>query len=80
NHAEQGFVYFENNGGRYEPQITKLASKGRWITFSCADVDRDGDEDLLLSALDFNNGTPTNLLGKWKSEKVSLLVLRNKLK
>ncbi|MEP6735261.1 MAG: VCBS repeat-containing protein [Chryseolinea sp.] len=80
NHAEQGFVYFENNGGRYDPQITKLASKGRWITFSCADVDRDGDEDILLSALDFNNGTPANLLGKWKSEKVSLLVLRNKLK
>jgi hypothetical protein len=79
-HPEQGFVYFENNGGKYEPQITKLASKGRWISFSYADFDRDGDDDILLSALDFNNGTPANLLAKWKTEKVSVLVLRNKLK
>ena len=76
-HPEQGFIYFENDGSTYKPQITKLAGTGRWLSFYNTDMDRDGDEDIILAALDFNNGIPEDLLTKWKSEKVGLLLLRN---
>jgi hypothetical protein len=78
-HPEQGFVYFENDNGQYVPQITQMASKGRWLTMEATDIDRDGDCDLILAALDFNSGVPAGLLDQWKKERTSLLVLRNSL-
>ncbi|MEJ7645393.1 MAG: FG-GAP-like repeat-containing protein [Chryseolinea sp.] len=79
-HPEQGFIYFENTGSGYKPQVTSMAADGRWLIIKAWDVDNDGDTDILLSALDFNNGTPEGLLAEWKRRPVSLLVLRNKLK
>lgn len=78
-HAEQGFIYFENKGGQFIPQVTEFASKGRWLTMEASDIDKDGDCDLLLAALDFNSGVPANLLDQWKKDRTSILILRNKL-
>ncbi|HMG94386.1 MAG TPA: VCBS repeat-containing protein [Chryseolinea sp.] len=77
-HPEQGFMYFENKDGKFTPQITNMASKGRWLTMEATDIDKDGDCDLILAALGFNDGVPAGLLDQWKKEKTSLLVLRNK--
>lgn len=76
-HPEQGFFYFENNNGKLLPQITSLASAGRWLTLEATDYDRDGDEDLLLGALDFAAGVPDSLLQRWQTARTSILVLRN---
>jgi FG-GAP-like repeat len=79
-HPEQGFMYFENNGSGYTPQVTKMAAKGRWLSMESSDIDRDGDYDIILAALDFNSGVPSSLLDSWKREQVGILVLRNKLR
>jgi hypothetical protein len=79
-HPEQGFIYFENKDGKYIPQITDLGSKGRWLTMEAEDIDYDGDCDLVLAALDFNDRVPAGLLDSWKRERTSILILRNKLR
>jgi hypothetical protein len=79
-HPEQGFIYFENSGKEFIPQITTLASSGRWLTMNAADYDNDGDKDILLGSLNFASGVPLEIQQRWIKEKTSLLVLRNKLK
>jgi hypothetical protein len=78
--ADEGFIYFENTGKGYLPYTTPLAKTGRWLRINAHDFDQDGDKDILLTALDFNNGIPEDLLANWKANPVSLLVLRNKYK
>jgi hypothetical protein len=77
-HPEQGFMYFENKDGKFVPQVTDLGSKGRWLTMEASDIDKDGDCDIILAALNFNDGVPAGLLDQWKKERTSILVLRNK--
>jgi hypothetical protein len=76
-HAERGFVYFESDGTTFRPHTTPLAKEGRWLRVAASDVDGDGDQDILLTALDFNKGIPEDLLASWKSKPVSILLLRN---
>ena len=76
-HPEQGFIYFENNGSGYLPRVTKLAAAGRWMAMDVGDIDRDGDSDILLGALNFYDGVPDGLLEKWSNDPVSVLLLRN---
>ena len=78
-HPEQGFIYFENIGSGFKPQVSMQAMTGRWLTMETCDIDRDGDADILLSALDFNSGIPGELLASWKANRTSLLLLRNKI-
>jgi hypothetical protein len=53
-HPEQGFIYFKNNGGNtFTPQVTPLAASGRWLVMEDADIDHDGDLDILLGAANF---------------------------
>ncbi len=75
---EQGLIYFENNNGRFTPAITPSAASGRWLTLEAKDIDRDGDCDIILGPLNFNSGVPDSLLQRWRNEKTSVLVLRNK--
>jgi hypothetical protein len=76
-HPEQGFMYFENRDGKFIPQITDMGAKGRWLTMDASDIDKDGDCDIILAALNFNDGVPAGLLDRWKKERTSMLVLRN---
>ena len=73
-------MYFENKDGKFIPQITDMASKGRWLTMEATDIDKDGDCDLILAALNFNDRVPAGLMDQWKKERTSILVLRNKHK
>lgn len=53
-HPEQGFIYFKNNGSNtFTPQVTPLAASGRWLVMEDADIDHDGDLDILLGAANF---------------------------
>ncbi len=80
NHPEHGFIYFENTPDGFIPQITPLASKGRWITMEVTDLDRDGDSDLMLGSMAFPTQIPKDLLTQWRKDKISILLLRNTLK
>jgi FG-GAP-like repeat len=79
-YPEEGFLYFENTGQSFTPHTTPMAARGRWLVMEAADFDDDGDEDIILGALNFNNGTPDALRKKWAEKQNSLFVLRNKLK
>ncbi len=79
-HYEDGFIYFENTGDNFTPHTTELAKSGRWLKIEAADFDKDGDEDILLGALDFRPMVPDSIYSGWLKEKTSLLILRNKLK
>jgi hypothetical protein len=76
---EQGLIYFENKAGKFKPQVTQIAKQGRWITMEAADVDQDGDYDILLGALNFTSGVPMNLIESWQRNPVDMLILRNGL-
>ena len=79
NHPDHGFIYFENVDGKFTPYTTRLASAARWITMESADIDHDGDQDIVLAALNFPDGVPEPLVKRWRENSVSLLVLRNNL-
>lgn len=76
-YPEQGFVYYENTGDGFQAYTTPLAADGRWITMETTDLNRDGYQDLLVGALDFDTGVPRSLIQQWASGKTSLLVLKN---
>jgi hypothetical protein len=47
----ESFVYLENLGGwRFRPSTFAGAERGRWLTMDAADVDGDGDLDLVLGS------------------------------
>lgn len=79
NHPERGFIYLENDAGRFLAHTTPLASSARWITMESADIDFDGDTDIILGALAFPAGVPESLFQTWSKDKVSLLLLKNNL-
>ncbi len=76
-HPEQGFLYFENTGSRFVPHAVAMASGGRWLVMDAADVDHDGDCDLLLGAFDYDFHVPPALVSRWSEKKISLLILHN---
>ncbi|MGC1240654.1 MAG: VCBS repeat-containing protein [Chryseosolibacter sp.] len=75
-----GFVYLQNNGGKFTPFETPLAASSRWITMETADIDDDRDVDIVLAALAFPTAVPDSLYQRWEKSGTSLLVLRNKLR
>lgn len=79
NNPEQSFIYFENREGLFYPFTTPESTTGRWLVMDAGDIDKDGDLDILLGALDFK---PEGYVGfsQWKEHPISLLVLKNKLK
>ena len=44
------------------------------------DLDADGDQDLVLGAMNFGDAVPAPLIEKWKKENAAILVLRNQLR
>jgi hypothetical protein len=52
---EEGFIYLENESIKaselcFTPSTFAASGKARWITMNTADIDHDGDEDLLLGS------------------------------
>jgi len=80
NHQPNGFLYFENNGNGFDVQTTPLSQSGRWLRMEAADIDQDGDQDLLLGALNFQPLVPDSTFSRWKETGSAILILRNKRK
>ena len=78
----ESFLYFENQGGfKFTPHTFPQAEDGRWLVMDAADVDRDGDEDLLLGSFYFSvTKTPDGLKERWHKAGNGILLLENKKK
>ncbi|GAB3910180.1 hypothetical protein GCM10028803_49500 [Larkinella knui] len=78
----ENFVYLENRGNnRFRPKSFPEADLGAWLTMDAADVDRDGDEDILLGSFAFRvTPTPKELLNRWRQSKAGVILLENQLK
>ena len=73
------FVYLENQGDyRFVPRTFADTNRGRWLTMEAADVDQDGDLDLLLGSF-YLTVTPTPQAAKerWQREKKGVVLLEN---
>jgi hypothetical protein len=77
NTAEESFVYLENNNNTYVAHTLPGPPAGRWIVMEVADMEGDGDKDILLGALDFNTKVPKVLTNLWQINSTAVLVLKN---
>ena len=76
---EEGFLYFENKGNlSFDRFSFPAATDGRWMTMDAADVDDDGDIDILLGNAFFTTGSvPKEYIQKWRKHPLSIILLEN---
>jgi hypothetical protein len=75
---DRGFIFFENKDGKFQARTTLAGTSGRWIVMDVADLEGDGDLDILLGALDFGTKVPKLLFQSWEQEKTAVLILKNR--
>ena len=77
NQAKEGFVYLENKGKfAFKATSIKEVKAGNWLVMDAADMDADGDEDIVLGNFDrVKRGQPTKSKGD-----TSVMVLVNRLR
>ncbi len=80
---ELSFVYLENKDSdnyRFTTNILEDPSMARWFLMDSADIDDDGDEDIVLSSLTLGfTPVPKVLSERWSNSNVDILVLENLL-
>ncbi|MGX1930265.1 FG-GAP repeat domain-containing protein [Flagellimonas sp. 2504JD4-2] len=80
---ELSFVYLENKDSdnfEFSTQILENPNAGRWFLMDAADVDGDGDEDMVLSSFTYVfTPVPDSLSEQWADNNVDILFLENKL-
>ena len=77
NHPDEGFLYFENTNQKFKPYKLADGASGRWLVMEVADVEGDGDKDILLGALNFKSRVPDSLFQQWNNDQTSILILKN---
>ncbi len=77
---QESFVYLENTGApfQFKAKILKNSTVGRWLVMNAADIDQDGDEDILLGSFTFS-ATKVNKTFQqyWNTKGPEALILRN---
>lgn len=81
---QAGFVYLQNNDGKFDPKYVKgLGRLGWFVALSAGDIDGDGDLDIALANLAFVPygplDVPSDLQDQWLSGACFVL-LRNTLR
>ena len=75
----EGFVYLENSGDlNFVARTFSKADEGRWITLDAADLDQDGDQDIVLAsfvALEVADNKQLN--EQWIANGPSAIILEN---
>lgn len=82
NRAEEGFVFYENNGqDEFVAKTISNSSKGKWLTMETGDMDADGDVDIFLgSALYMQVEVPAAMKQQRQKEGTAIMILENKTK
>ena len=80
---ELTFVYLENKDSEnyvFSTKILEDPTLARWFLMDAADIDNDGDEDIVLSSLTLGfTPVPEVLSERWKESNVDIVVLENLL-
>ena len=78
-HPEESFVVWENTGNSNFRGFTfEGVTDGRWITLDVGDMDRDGDQDIILGNAVMKFGkVPAALMEKWNMHSPSVVLLEN---
>jgi len=78
---ERGIIYLENHGDyNYTANSFEAAAQNQWNTIGMADIDEDGDQDLLIGAMNLSNVLKiqnNNIRGEVDLNRIALLLLRN---
>lgn len=77
NTPDESFIYLENIDQEFKPHKLVESASGRWLIMEIGDLENDGDMDIFLGALDFNNAVPENLHQKWRKDRTAVLILKN---
>jgi len=75
----EAFVYFENEGGlKFSPYTFPEAVAGKWLVMDAADLEGDGDIDIVLGAYNLGPGVvPPNIQEEWDKVNVPFAILEN---
>jgi hypothetical protein len=75
---EQSFVYLENKGSfNFLPHTIPDAAIGKWLTMEAADIDKDGDDDIILGSYFHSLSEVTKMLLKGVEAFPQVLILWN---
>jgi hypothetical protein len=81
NQPQEGFVYLENKGNyNFEASSIHEFSEGSWLTMDAADIDGDGDDDIVIGSLVPPIPASMQQAKAQKNKKAVLLLLENKAK
>lgn len=76
---QESFVYLENKGSfRFTPFAIRQYNSGNWISMDAADVDGDGDEDIVLGSMLLTIVPYHHVIAPGKKDKPSFLLLLNR--
>lgn len=79
--TDYGFLFLENDGKlNFVPNATSAAANGKWITMEVADIDSDGDEDIVLGSFIYNIGEMSKMVSRSVQNFPDILYLENKKK
>lgn len=77
----KNFVYLENKNSSsftFEAYTFPQSDQGRWFLIEAADLDKDGDEDIILSSFTYSfTPVPKELEKRWYEDNVDLMILHN---
>lgn len=79
--SSSSLVYYNNEGGRFKAYDFTEENKGSWLVMTKADVDLDGDQDIILGSFMIHprNKRPDKLIED-QTSSTDLLILLNKKK
>lgn len=80
---EKSFVYLENENSKkfqFKSYTFKNSNLGRWFLMDAGDVDKDGDEDIILSSFTYVlTPVPDRVSELWKKSDADLMILENRI-
>ncbi|MFT4156155.1 FG-GAP repeat domain-containing protein [Parafilimonas sp.] len=81
NKTEDGFLLLKNDGNMHFSAFSSPdAANGKWLTMEVADIDKDGDDDIVIGSFIYNISEMTKLVGRNVDRFPNFVVFWNKRK
>lgn len=75
------FIYLENKeplSFTFEASTFDGYELGRWFLIEAADLDKDGDDDMILASFTYSfTPVPEEISSRWEESKIDLMILEN---